>query len=317
MPVTRLAATLILAIVTGLAVGLSSAAADDSAAPALAVERVSSGIYIHEGMQADANRDNGGDIANIGFIVGTRCVAVVDTGGTPRIGRQLYAAVRGVTDRPVCYVINTHMHPDHVLGNRAFVGNDPTFIAAAGFERALASRASAYLAALPDTVGQPGSDSWIVEPDRQIDDETTLDLGDRRLVLKAWPRAHTDNDLTVFDEKTSTLWLGDLLFVNRIPSVDGSVPGWVDVLDRLAARDDVETAIPGHGPVQKNWKAALSDERRYLVTVRDAVRDAIDDGYDLNYATRHAAQSERSNWLLFDHYNARNVTAAYTELEWQ
>src|SRR5689334_16127670 len=82
-----------------------------SAEPAFALENPAPGIYVHYGRQSLANRSNAGDIANAGFIVGARCVAVVDTGGSYATGRALRAAIRLVTPLPVCYVINTHAHP--------------------------------------------------------------------------------------------------------------------------------------------------------------------------------------------------------------
>src|SRR5207302_711751 len=87
----------------------------------LALDNPAPGIYVHYGRQESMSRENSGDIANLGFIVGKRCVAVVDTGGTYAVGRALRDAIRSVTALPVCYVINTHVHPDHVFGNAAFL----------------------------------------------------------------------------------------------------------------------------------------------------------------------------------------------------
>lgn len=313
MPVWRLA----LGVTTGSMLALSVAVAGDSAETALAVSELAPGIYVHEGAQADADRHNRGDIANIGFIVGSRCVAVIDTGGTPTIGRRLRTAIERETNRPVCYVINTHMHPDHVLGNRAFVEGETQFIAAEGYWRALSTRASSYLDSAADHIGVDADERWIVEPDRMIADQATIRLGDRSLTLTAHQRAHTDNDLTVFDPKSGTLWLGDLLFVDRVPSIDGSLSGWLDVLAALEDREDVNTVIPGHGPPGHDLMRMLGPEKRYLTHLRRDVRKAIDDGYGIDYAVAHAAREERDDWRLFDQYHPRNVTAAYTELEWQ
>src|SRR5262245_53963578 len=88
--------------------------------PGLSLENPVPGVYVHYGEQTEMTPANFGDVANFGFVVGARCVAVIDTGGTFAVGRALRQAIRRVSAVPVCYVINTHVHPDHVFGNAAF-----------------------------------------------------------------------------------------------------------------------------------------------------------------------------------------------------
>src|SRR5437764_213059 len=83
-------------------------------------------------------------VANVGFVIGSRCVAVIDTGGTYAVGRALHDALRKVTALPVCYVVNTHAHPDHVFGNAAFVADRPEFVGHARLADALQRRAPNY-----------------------------------------------------------------------------------------------------------------------------------------------------------------------------
>ncbi|MEO5732496.1 MAG: MBL fold metallo-hydrolase, partial [Rubrivivax sp.] len=131
---SRILAVLLLAM---LVAGPASAAAE---ARAFEITEVAPGVHVHQGLIEDWLPGNGGDVANLGFIVGERCVAVIDTGGTPAVGRALKAAVERTTRLPVCYVIHTHAHPDHVLGGSVFVAPGTRFVGHTRMSAALAAR---------------------------------------------------------------------------------------------------------------------------------------------------------------------------------
>jgi hypothetical protein len=120
----------------------------------------------------------------------------------------------------------------------------------------------------------------------------------------------------MLDRQSGLLLPADLLFVSRIPSLDGSLLGWLAELEALKAMGAAK-AVPGHGPVCVDFSQAASDLRRYLTTLRDGVRAEIKQDGSIQQAIKTVAAGERSNWLLFDDYNVRNVTQAYKELEWE
>jgi glyoxylase-like metal-dependent hydrolase (beta-lactamase superfamily II) len=180
----------------------------------------------------------------------------------------------------------------------------------------LAARGQFYLDTFRRTMGRELIDEVrIVTPTLVVEDTLTFDLGARTLTLKAWPAAHTDNDLSVFDEKTGTLFAGDLVFVTHTPVLDGSLRGWLDAVGELG-RLPAQRVIPGHGAVSE-WPAALADQRRYLQTLSADVRALIAKGEPISAAAASAAASERSKWELFEDYNARNATTAFSEIEWE
>ena len=281
----------------------------------LSVEQIASGIYVHSGEIALMSAANEGAIANVGFVIGDKGVAVIDTGGSVREGRRLLAAIHQITDKPILYVINTHGHPDHVFGNAAF--QPPTvFVGSHNLPREMAERGPYYLNSFRSAMGPLLDEVKIVPPSVTVDDQMQLDLGHRKLTLTAWRASHSDSDLTVFDESSGVLFAGDLVFLRHIPVLDGSLRGWLKTIDELA-KLPAKSVVPGHGPASAPWPAAIDSERDYLERLQSDCLDLIKRGIPLAAASQLAAASEKSHWELFDEYNARNATAAYSELEWE
>ncbi|OUR65538.1 MBL fold metallo-hydrolase [Methylophaga sp. 42_25_T18] len=282
------------------------------------VQEVTTGIFYHQGVHQDPNEQNIGAIANVGFIIGERCVAVIDSGGSYREGTLLRQAIKEQTDLPVCYVINTHVHPDHTFGNAAFNNDQPEYIGHEKLPAAMQARQEYFGRVFEDILGAAYDGTEFIAPSRTVTtaQPITIDLGNRPITLTAYTTSHTDHDLTVFDNNSKTFWTGDLLFIDRTPVIDGSINGWINISMQFQSMD-FNIVIPGHGPATDNWQQGLADQLRYLSVIRDEVRVIIADLGTIEEASAQVGLQEQDQWELFDNYHRRNITASFVELEWE
>jgi quinoprotein relay system zinc metallohydrolase 2 len=294
--------------------GLAPPQATAAEAPPFSTDEIAPGIHFRRGVDEDATKSNNDAIANIGFVVGHDAVAVMDPGGSLLDGLRLRATIRKATNLPIRFVVMSHVHPDHIFGAGAFVEDKPQFVGHALLPTALAQRGEYYRSRLDEILG-PGKAGPVITPTMLVKDRGQIDLGGRVLEVTAHGIAHTDCDLTLLDRQTGTLLLSDLLFVERIPSLDGSLKGWLAELAKLKSIG-ARRAVPGHGPTGVDWPSASRDLERYLGTLQRETRQAIAKGVDIGQAAETVALSERGKWKLFDDYNGHNVTRAYKELEW-
>ncbi len=298
----------------GAAAGAWAAAALRPAAAQTSAVEVAPGLFVRRGIDQDATKANQDAIANLAFIVGKESVAVIDPGGSRADGEALRRSIASRTNLPVRWVVMTHGHPDHLFGAQAFLPDKPVFVGHARLPEMLAVRGEFYRQGLERILGN-GAEA-IEPPGKLVDGKAEIDLGGRVLDLTAHPQAHSDADLSVIDRGAQVLLAGDLLFVERVPSLDGNLKGWIEVLDDLA-KLPLEHAVPGHGPPLVAWPSAAKPLQRYLTGLRDETRKAIARGVPLEKAVNTVGRGERGKWKLFDDYQGHNVTEAYRELEWE
>lgn len=305
---------------------LAPAAAQDSARePAISLQPIAAGVYLHQGQQQAWLEGGAQDVANVGLVLGERCAALIDSGGSPAVGRQLRAALAALSPLPLCYLIITHAHPDHALGAGELLqapagAPRPQLVAHARYAAALGARAGHWGQALQRDAGIDLQAQAQPAPDIPVSDRLRLDLGGRSLLLQAWPTAHTDSDLTVLDEATRTLFLGDLAFSGHLPVIDGSLKGWLAVLARLPAEagPGLALAVPGHGAPSKSLAALLAPQQAYLEGLLQQVRSALRERKSLAQTVENTpAPAAGAGWLLVEHFHRRNLTSAYAELEWE
>ena len=152
-------------VMLGFAWGTPAAAAPDGG-----FVEIAPGVHVRHGAIAGTTPENHGAIANLGFIVGTRAVAMIDSGGSVADGEAALAAIRLVTDKPVKWLIDTHMHPDHVFGNQVFAAAGVTILGHRRLPAALAARADFYKQSMREQLG-PALDDAVTAVRHVIDNE--------------------------------------------------------------------------------------------------------------------------------------------------
>lgn len=279
------------------------------------MQEVAPGVFVRRGLDAEATAGNRDAIANIGFIVGGRSVLVTDSGGSLADGRWLRDQIRKVTKKPISHVVISHAHPDHCFGAGAFAADKPVVVGHAALRGELLARGEYYRTRLAEVMPE-AEVGPVVMPTLEVSEVAEADLGGRKVRFTAHPRGHSSCDLSMVDSGSGLLFPADILFVGRVPSLDGSLKGWLEQIARLKA-SGAARAVPGHGPPVVDAAPAFADLERYLVQLRDETRKAIAAGKSMQQAVDAAGTTERANWRLFDDYNGRNVIQAYKELEWE
>jgi cyclase len=192
----------------------------------------------------------------------------VDSQFAPLYGK-IKAAISGLTNLPIRYLINTHFHRDHTGGNEAFAKDGAVIVAHENVKTRLANGTRNGL-----TGGVVPPAPPIALPKETYKDTMTVRLQGRSAELKHPVDVHTDGDTYIYFPDANVLVAGDVVFFGRYPNIDfaygGSIDGMIRGVDDLLkfAKDDTKI-VPGHGPVGN--KAMMREYRQMLVEARDRI----------------------------------------------
>ena len=292
----------------------------------LNVKKIGDGVYVYYGKHENIYEDsNIGDIANLGFIIGDESIAVIDTGGSHQVGEALKLAIKKISDKPIKYVINTHVHQDHIFGNTAFLSEEVVIYGHFNLKKALNERGSQYIKQLSEA-GDKVKGTRIIFPhiviagissdqSKKLSNKITIDLGNRKLQLTSHEVAHTYSDASIYDIKTKTFFVGDLVQDERLPAIDGLAKNWIKVLNEIE-KVDFKIMVPGHGKIQTD-NTALNKTKKYLQVLYDEVIEALKKDIPIEEGLKTIAQSEKNNWVLFDRVNPGNIVRTFMRYEWE
>jgi len=246
----------LLSFVVVFATGLALAQDQDFSKVQIKVTKVAGSVYMLEGA--------GG---NIGASVGDDGIVVVDDQYAP-MADKIQVALKGITDKPIRFIINTHYHEDHTGGNAYFQKQAP-IIAQDNVRKRLESGGTAG-------VGPGGSMHFEAKPQPKealpiitFDHDVTVHLNGEDIRALYFPAGHTDGDSVIFFPKSNVVHMGDDFVTYGFPFIDvdsgGSIDGMIDGVEKVIAQvpPDVKI-IPGHGPLSN-----LDDVRAYLKMLKE------------------------------------------------
>jgi glyoxylase-like metal-dependent hydrolase (beta-lactamase superfamily II) len=251
---------------------------------------------------------------NVGAVIGEDAVLAVDARATPVHAREWLEELRGLTDKPVRYLVLTHYHAVRVLGASAFAAD--WVIAHEGTRRWIAERGEADFESetrrFPRLFRDVESIPGLTYPNVAFADTLTLDLGGREVELLHLGRGHTQGDAAVWLPEERVLFAGDLVEARAAPYMgDAFVEEWsTTTLDRVAALG-ARTIVPGRGPAA--GPDAIAETREYLSTLWETVRSGHANLKEAFDAARAALEPRFADWWIFEHCLPFNVARAWDE----
>jgi glyoxylase-like metal-dependent hydrolase (beta-lactamase superfamily II) len=276
----------------------------------------------HPGVPSAANE---GHTSNAGFVVTDEGVVVFDTLGTPSLGNALLQKIRGITDKPVKYVVLSHYHADHIYGLQAF--RDETGATIVAQEKALDYTAAGNT---DDEAAGPrleqrrealapwvNADTRIVLPGVAFKVAAELRLGGHHLQLVYAGPAHSMSDLMMLVMPERVLFAGDIVQNGRIPfmaSAAVNTRNWLLGLQEVSSFDP-RFIIPGHGKPATSAADAIQFTDTYIRYVRKEMRKAVENWVEFNDAYKATDWSAYSNIPAFNASNRGNAYRVFLEIE--
>jgi glyoxylase-like metal-dependent hydrolase (beta-lactamase superfamily II) len=251
---------------------------------------------------------------NVGAVIGEDAVLAVDARATPALAREWLDELRGLTEKPVRYLVLTHYHAVRVLGASAFEAE--WVIAHEGTRRWILERGEADFESetrrFPRLFRDVESIPGLTYPNVAFADMLRIDLGGRDVQLLHLGRGHTPGDAAVWLPDERILFAGDLVEARAAPYMgDAFVEEWsTSTLDRVEALG-AERIVPGRGPAA--GPEAIAETRDYLRTLWDSVRAGHATLKDAFEAARAALEPRFGDWWIFEHCLPFNVARAWDE----
>ena len=277
-------------------------------------QQVAPDVYAFIGKQQALAQSNRGDISNSGFIVGTTGVIVIDPGPNYAHAELMLSAIRKVTSKPVMLVIDTHPHPENVLGNNAFARRGVTILAHSQTLQAMRMHCEKCYENMLKVLGEKNmAGTEIALPNMTVDESSDMTVAGRELSLLYYGWGHTEGDLAVLDRKSGVLFSGGLISLDNMPVLQqAKIKNWINALKQLQ-QQPIKKLVPGNGPVSKPER--LQQTLDYLQSLLDLVERQYNAGMSVLDLLKRAELPAYKKWALYSEQHPLNVQHVYSELE--
>lgn len=276
-------------------------------------EKVNDRVYCFFGKPEVMDKKNNGNMVNSCFVDLGKQWLVIDPGPTYAYAKEAWREISAVKKMPQATVINTHVHDDHWLGNGFYTSQGAVVLGPSSFKEEVNPSAATRMQQRISKEAYALTSPTL--PTELIDQNRTLHIdGNEIRLIKVARKAHTSGDILVYLPKMQTIFCGDVVFNDRLPSLrDGDINGWIATLEMIRSMQ-LPYVIGGHG--NRVGSDAIDLTYRYLVELRNEVREAIDDDVGIEDAVKTIKMEAFASAALYDMMHTQNIEAAYRMLEW-
>jgi len=256
---------------------------------------------------------NVGGVPNVGIVVGRNATLVIDTGLGPRNGQTVLHEVEKLTKTSQIYIVGTHFHSEHILGESAFPPTAKVIRARAQQQDIDQFGVQPNFATRSPAMAELMKDSEFRRADDFFDSEKTIDLGDVRTRLMWFGGTHTNGDTLIFIEGDNVLFAGDVIMNRRFlgfNSQSSSVRAWLNSLDKVEPLHPT-IIVPSHGEMGNGSLIELN--RSYLKALQARVAELKHDGKTVDQVAETAAAEFKSKYPEWTGNAAAAARSAYAE----
>jgi glyoxylase-like metal-dependent hydrolase (beta-lactamase superfamily II) len=303
--------TRIFSILIGLFFSASLVSAGEIPAPV--VVKVNDRIHALLGPMEMPTKKNQGYMVNSVLLIGDTGAIVIDTGLSDEIGTMLAGHFAKLTDKPIKYVINTHHHGDHTLGNAAFPG--AKFLSSEICRQLMLEDGPTWVSILESLNERKFPNTKIIPADITYpkNSRTELTLAGIKMVFWVPEAAHTPGDMMIWLPDDQVLLSGDVLVNQVTPSFrDAKLKEWINTLAEVQNLP-IKTIVPGHGPLMSKEQAAAMHQR--MVGLYDGITAGVKDGLTDSEIRQKLDLGEWKELHNFDEQMGNNINRAFLEIE--